>query len=265
MKKFLAVGLATTLLLSAGAQVDAKPKFIDKNKNGIEDKWEKKYKLKGKNVAKLDTDKDGLNNFVEYKLSLNPTKKDTNKNGVADALEDTDRDGISNGTELELGLKPYTAYSKSKKVKDGNLKDTDGVKWSEKVRELEISVESGKKEFELEYEKKKGKAKIKLKQKGYNLDQATVRALVTDLQKAIDDNLTEDQILDLIQSRFELTGTYEIEVELEYMNGDEFEIEREVEVDDEDDADDEEMIDEDDQDDENQDEDQDVVVEVPAI
>lgn len=233
MKKLVAGGLALSLLFAFGtSEVDAKQKFVDKNKNGISDKWEKKYKLKGKKLAKLDADKDGLSNFVEYKLNLNPKKKDTNKNGKPDGLEDSDKDGLTNIAEVGMGLKPYKKYSKNSRIADGNLKDENGVKFSEKVSELEISIESGKNEFELEYEVKDGKEKIKLKQKGFNLEKEAISKLVVDLEKAVSDRLTEDQILEMVQTRFALTGAFEIEVELEYANGDEFEFEKEVDLDD---------------------------------
>ena len=105
-KKVLASGLALTLLFSQGlTNVDAKSKakIDDKNKNGLSDKWEKKYKLTGKSMAKMDYDKDGLTTLVEYKLNLNPKSADTDKDGVLDGQEDSDKDGLSNLAEVEQG------------------------------------------------------------------------------------------------------------------------------------------------------------------
>lgn len=221
------MSLIVTISLVSPGQSSAK--IVDKNNNKISDKWEKKYKLTGKDLAKKDPDKDGLPNLVEYKLKLNPKKKDTNNNGVPDGREDTDKDGISNIVEVDLGLNPAKAYSKNKKTKDGNLKDSSGVVLSKKVRELSISVESGNKEFEVEYEIYKGKARITIEQQGYKLSNKQVNTLISQLQKDIKNKTSKTKILNKIQKQFKLTGYYEIDVEIEYMNGREIEFSKEIE------------------------------------
>ncbi|WP_316571771.1 right-handed parallel beta-helix repeat-containing protein [Neobacillus sp. YIM B06451] len=82
--------------------------FLDNNKNGIDDYWEKKYglDLTNKLTASEDPDKDGLTNLVEYKLNLNPKSSDTDKNGVPDGFEDYDNDGLYNLAEVKLGFNP---------------------------------------------------------------------------------------------------------------------------------------------------------------
>lgn len=199
-KKVLVGGLALTLLFSQGLPTvsakgkDEKPKVADKNKNGIDDNWEKKYKLKGKNIAKQDNDKDGLNNLTEYKLKLNPTKMDTDKNGVNDGQEDSDEDGLSNSSELELGLKPDNAYSKNASIKDGEIKDKNGVQLSDKIRELEISIEADDQEIEIEYYLKKDKPYIKVKDKSRTITKETIEKLVNELQAP--SSITEEAVVE---------------------------------------------------------------------
>jgi ribosomal protein L15 len=115
----LAVAFATALVLSlsaAPALAKAKPK--DSNHNGIPNSWEAKYHLsKAKNQAKVDFDKDGLNNLNEYRAGTNPRKKDSDHDGVADGLEDRDRDGLVNLAEVRAGTSLKTADTD----KDGEL------------------------------------------------------------------------------------------------------------------------------------------------
>jgi hypothetical protein len=94
---------------------------VDKDSNGIPDEWQQKYHLGfGKNIATKDTDKDGLNNLLEYKLGLSPLSKDTDKDKVPDGNEDNDSDSLTNLQELKLKLDPLSADT-----------DRDGIKDSE--------------------------------------------------------------------------------------------------------------------------------------
>ncbi|WP_409274623.1 right-handed parallel beta-helix repeat-containing protein [Neobacillus sp. SCS-31] len=94
--------LVPTVLAANGQLV------LDNNKNGIDDRWEKKYglELTNKLTASEDPDKDGLTNLVEYQLNLNPKSSDTDKNGVPDGYEDYDNDGLYNLAEVKLGFNP---------------------------------------------------------------------------------------------------------------------------------------------------------------
>ncbi|WP_083256064.1 hypothetical protein [Domibacillus iocasae] len=254
MKKVLVSSLGLSLLLSPGftpaeAQGKGKQKVVDKNKNEIADNWEKKYKLSGKNVASLDNDKDGLNNLVEYKLNLNPTLADTNKNGTLDGQEDQDKDGLSNVAEGDLSLNPLNPDTDKDKIKDGDEKGKDGIAFSDKIRELEIEISTDKHDIEIEYEVKKGKSKIKVKDKSRTVTKEMVAVLANELQDPA--TLTEEEIIAKIQDLFNITGPFSIEMEIEFADGEELEIEQEVDNDDQNDnGDDDQEDNDDDQDDE---------------
>lgn len=253
-KKALASGMALTLLFSQGALIEnaeakgkKETKVVDKNKNGIADDWEKKYKLKGKNIEKQDNDKDGLTNKFEYKLKLNPKSKDSDKDKIQDSLEDTDKDSLKNEVEIELQLDPADADTDNDGVKDGNEDpDKDGVKVANEVRAFKVKVKlQSKKTIDVDYKILKSKVSIKVKDKTGNVTVEMVENLVNDLHAA--SGLTKDQIIEKIQTTFNIDESYDIEVKIKYYKGKEMEIEREVEVDEEEQADVEEQEDQDDQ------------------
>lgn len=232
-KKVLACGLGLSLLFAQGfttAEAKGKPeknKVADKNKNGIADNWEKKYKLSGKNIAAQDNDKDGLNNLWEYKLNLDPQKADSNNNGVADGQEDFDKDGLGNLSEGDFGFNPTNPDTDRDQMKDGDEKSKDGVKFSDKVRELEIEIKTAdKKKVEIEYEVKKGKPHIKIKAKSHTVTKEIVTSLVNELQDPA--NATEEQVMAKLQSLLKLEGSFSIEFEIEYADGTELEFEKEI-------------------------------------
>lgn len=239
VKKVFVAGLAFTILFSTGlSTVDAKgqnqkksTQKSDMNKNGIADAWEKKYKLSGKNVAQQDKDKDGLTNLVEYKLNLNPTSTDTNKNTVPDGLEDSDKDKLSNLVEIDLGTNPIDPDTDNDKVKDGNEKDKNGVAFSDLIREFELEIETADDKLEVEYKFKKGKSKIKVSDKA--ITKEMVESLVRELGTT--SNLTDEKMLSIIESALDLKGPYNLEAEVEFSGGEEVEVE--IETLDEDDGD----------------------------
>ncbi|GEL04665.1 hypothetical protein [Rummeliibacillus stabekisii] len=233
MKKAWSVGLAATLLLSQGMTVanakghsekshGNKTQAHDKNKNKIADKWEKKYKLTGKNIASQDKDKDGLPNIVEYQLHLNPLSADTDKNHVNDGLEDADGDKLSNRAEVELRTDPSNPDSDHDKIKDDAEVDKHGVEYSKKVREFELEIETDDDDFEAEYEYKKGHTKIKASKKF--ISKATVEALVKKFEATTE--LTEEEMQSIIETELHLEGSYDMEAEVEFLNGKEVEFEK---------------------------------------
>ncbi|WP_142383581.1 hypothetical protein [Bacillus sp. V5-8f] len=243
-KKLLAGGLALTLLLSQGvsnadakgndkSKKEQKPKVTDKNKNGIADQWEVKYKLSsGKDIANKDNDKDGLINVIEYKLNLNPTSADTDKDKIVDGDEDTDKDGITNGAELDLGLKPDNSDSDNDKIKDGSeVQGKDGVKLSQKIREFKVDVKtSHKKSIQIQYKLLKNKTFVQVKDKTGTVTKEMVESLVKDLQAS--STLTKEDIISKVQAFFKLDNTYKIDAKVKYLSGKHVEIDKEVKVED---------------------------------
>ncbi len=64
----------------------------DRNRDGLPDKWEKRYKLSLKvNQALRDQDADGVVNRSEYTAGTNPRKADSDNDGVDDGAEDLGR------------------------------------------------------------------------------------------------------------------------------------------------------------------------------
>ncbi len=64
----------------------------DRNRDGLPDKWEKRYKLSLKvNQAQRDQDADGVVNRSEYTAGTNPRKADSDNDGVDDGSEDVGR------------------------------------------------------------------------------------------------------------------------------------------------------------------------------
>ncbi|MED1470860.1 hypothetical protein [Bacillus salipaludis] len=228
--KLLVSGLALSLVLSQGVSAVAakgtnqkkSSHKVDKNKNGMDDKWEKKYKLSGKNLAKQDKDKDGLSNLIEYKLKLNPTSKDTDKDKIPDGLEDSDKDQLSNQAEINLGTNPADADSDNDKVKDGTEKDKNGVKFANKIQDLELAIVTSKKSIHFEYELKSKKFIIDIEKK--SLPKGQVVSLVKQLEHS--KNLTQEAALKIIQSRLGLKNGDHLEGSVKLLNGTSFELEK---------------------------------------
>jgi hypothetical protein len=115
-----AVAALALLVMPSVASAKRHDRNKDRNHNGIPDKWEKRFHLKGAGVAKADPDKDGLNNRAEWLSHTNPLKADTNGNGVTDANEDPDGDHVDNAYEVREGTNPVKADTNGNGVKDGN-------------------------------------------------------------------------------------------------------------------------------------------------
>jgi hypothetical protein len=79
--------------------------------------------------ASLDTDGDGVPDEYESLLGLNPTKSDTDNDGILDGNEDYDNDGLKNSAEFYLQTNPLIADTNGNGISDGNEdSDLDGLK-----------------------------------------------------------------------------------------------------------------------------------------
>ncbi len=67
----------------------------------------------------LDTDGDGLPDDVERLLGTDPTRPDTNGNGVPDGLEDPDGDGLGSAFEILARLDPRRRDTDGNGINDG--------------------------------------------------------------------------------------------------------------------------------------------------
>jgi hypothetical protein len=273
LKPVLIGSLSLALLFSQGlSHTEAKGKtvkkhtkkttVVDKNKDGIPDKWESGYKLGlKKDVWKKDTDKDGLNNVTEYKLKLNPVSADTDHDGIKDGSEDSDGDGLSNKTELTLKLNPGLSDSNHNKIKDADedfdkdglsnlseielklnpanadsdhdhVKDgvetgKDGVKQINEVRSFNLQAKTGhKKEIQIQFKKMNGKDSLKIKDKTGKITLDMAKTLVADLHAS--PGLTADTIVNEVKSVFQLDDSYQLKVDIEYFNGKDLEVNKEV-------------------------------------
>lgn len=104
--KFTLVATASALamLLVPGLASAAK---VDKNRDGIPDRWERKHGLSLKvNQRAKDQDRDGLRNLAEFRSATNPKAVDSDQDGVDDTDEDRDGDSVDNGNEQREGTLP---------------------------------------------------------------------------------------------------------------------------------------------------------------
>ena len=105
----------------------------------------------GTDIEKADTDGDGLSDYYEImSMSYDPTKMDTDNNGINDGEEDLDNDGLTNLKELEINIDPSYPDSDEDGLKDGEeintyntdpcKYDTDGDKVSD-GKEIELGTD----------------------------------------------------------------------------------------------------------------------------
>jgi hypothetical protein len=124
--RILLVGVLALTLFAVPATAEAgKKKTGDADRDQLPDKWEKKNKLSTKKKdAKLDPDKDGLNNMAEYKSGTKPRKADSDKDRIGDADEDPDRDKVDNANETREKTDPRDKDTDGDRKNDG-VEDAD--------------------------------------------------------------------------------------------------------------------------------------------
>ncbi len=117
--------------------------IIDSDGDGLTDEEERKL---GLNINSLDTDKDGLGDYIEVKqYKTNPTLKDTDADGLTDREEliiyqtdplkwDSDQGGVSDGDELKNHTNPLY---KEDDVISGIELTSQGLNLIEKVSKID--------------------------------------------------------------------------------------------------------------------------------
>ncbi|SET45417.1 lipase family protein [[Clostridium] polysaccharolyticum] len=106
----------------------------DTDKDGLQDYLEEFF---GTDKALADTDGDGLSDLVEItKIKTDPLKEDSNSSGKSDGSEDADKDGLSNLLEIQMGTDPVKSDTDEDGLKDGlevnvyltspKIEDSDG-------------------------------------------------------------------------------------------------------------------------------------------
>ncbi len=103
---------------------------LDTDNDGLPDYYEDIIET-DKNEA--DTDGDGLSDSYEVMyLGTDPTKPDSDDNGINDGDEDPDKDGLTNAEECKLGTFPVSADTDGDGLTDGaevNQHGTDPLKF----------------------------------------------------------------------------------------------------------------------------------------
>lgn len=100
--------------------------FIDTDEDGLPDFVEEQI---GTDINKLDTDDDDLTDYEEYYiLGTDPLKYDSLTEGVSDGDSDSDEDGLPNKDEFEIGTKSFNPDTDGDGLTDGdevNIYGTD--------------------------------------------------------------------------------------------------------------------------------------------
>ncbi len=115
-------------LLAAGVEklLGTSPNNPDTDGDKILDSDEVIYCMT--NPLEADTDGDGLTDKFEVDYHdgklLNPTKKDSDENGISDSDEDLDGDGLTNQEEQEHKTNPHSSDTDGDGLEDGKELDT---------------------------------------------------------------------------------------------------------------------------------------------
>jgi len=115
VKRF-GLALAALLVLALPATALAR----DRDRDGIPDRWEKRYKLSTTRYsANADPDRDRVDNWNEWREGTNPRARDSDHDGRPDGREDRDHDGLSNAAEDATGNDPRDPDTDDDGVRDG--------------------------------------------------------------------------------------------------------------------------------------------------
>jgi hypothetical protein len=98
--KLLPAGLLAILALAA-QPVAASGAPHDRDRDGLPDRWERLYDVRS---ATADHDKDGLGNLTEYRTAHDPTRRDSDGDGIADGAEGAGRVVSVEGGTVTIAL-----------------------------------------------------------------------------------------------------------------------------------------------------------------
>lgn len=170
-----------TLTLEAQVLYLPAAAYVDTDLDGIVDYLEQ---LVGTDPNLADTDGDGLSDHLEYvKCGTDPLKVDTDGNGVADGDEDSDGDGLTNLEELALGTELNKADTDGDGLTDGQERgigtnllvgDTDGDGVSD-GREVELVTDPLVAESSFNVTQSQGNASVNLELNGAQVETLTIK------------------------------------------------------------------------------------------
>ncbi len=105
----------------------------DRDADGMDDRWERRYGLNPADGmdGTRDADGDGLDNLREFRAGTSPISADTDSDGLSDRRElvdlgsnpllaDTDGDGLTDLRETEIGTRPADADTDDDGLRDGD-------------------------------------------------------------------------------------------------------------------------------------------------
>lgn len=102
----LAAGALSTLAFAGTAMAHKKTAWHPHPGAAYAD-WAADHGLKGASAKwNRDVDRDGLKNWGEFRSGTNPRDRDSDDDGIKDALEDRDHDGLTNVVEFKLHTHP---------------------------------------------------------------------------------------------------------------------------------------------------------------
>ena len=112
---FAVAALGAMLLVASSAVAK------DRNRDGIPDRWEKRFDLSLKvDQANKDQDRDKVDNLNEFQEKTNPRDRDTDNDGRKDGKEDGDHDGLNNQNEDASANLPDDPDTDNDDVEDGD-------------------------------------------------------------------------------------------------------------------------------------------------
>jgi hypothetical protein len=134
-RKLITLIAALALALVA---LPAAAQAADRDSDGMNDRWESRYRVASANA---DVDRDGVDNRNEYVEGTRPRDRDSDDDGVRDGREDRDRDRLTNAAEDATGNHPRDRDTDNDGIPDG--KEQAGVVTAYENGNLTIELATG--------------------------------------------------------------------------------------------------------------------------